>query len=149
MSVISLYGASEFSANQADYPAEFGPQGMQAITVQKEAVIQKNKRVKAQPQKQRVKKKEVVKVSVKVKATGYERARKVYGKKVVKVNTLNEAKKIAKGRKDLVVFDKVKKSIYSNSLRKKFDLSELVIMLQLDKRADGEVVYNIYFFKKG
>ena len=145
MSVITLYGASEFSANQADYPAEFGSKGTQGTTVHKETVVKKSKIVKSQSQKKRVQKKQVLKA----KATGYERARKAYGKKVVQVATLDEAKKIAKSRKDLIVFDKSKGTIVSNSLNGLFNKSKLVIMLKVNKRRDGEILYNFYFFKKG
>ena len=152
LGALSLYGASEFSTSRGDYTAEFSVKTTQTVTVKQEKTVKKSakttSRVKVQKSTPK-KKQEVQHSTTKVKLSGYERAKKVFGDKVVEVATLEDAKKLAKSRKDLVVFDKAKATTVSNRLSKLFKKSEFVIMLKVDKRADGEILYNIYFFKKG
>ena len=137
LSILTLMQAGEFSTNSASYAPEFFQ------------VTQQESSVNPTTNKKKSVKKIEKKKPIKAKSTGYERARKTYGRKVVEVSTLDDAKKMAKSRKDLVVFDKSKGTIVSSSLSALFNKSKLVIMLKVNKRGDGEILYNIYFFKKG
>ena len=139
LSVISLYGASEFSINRADYVSEFSIEFTQVKAVKETTVIKKSRI----PTKKQV----VKKSSSKQKLNGYERAKKTYGNKVVIVNSKKEAKALLNKRKNLKPIEKLKLVLVNKTLTYKFEKADFIIMIPAKTRADKEVLYTIYFFK--
>ena len=147
-SVITLYGASEFSVNKATYASEFSETSaqvpVQSARAKEIPISHKSQNAENTSRQNKVKKEQ----QAKQKLNGYQRAKRIYGEKIVEVSTIGEAKKLAKSRNDLVTFEKVKSTTVSSRLSDTFEKSSFVIMMKVDKRGDGEIIYNIYFFKK-
>ena len=146
-SVATLYGMGEFATGADAYPSEFS----QSRLVQKQ--VQINKKTAKDKQKQAEKIAPVVSMTPKSKPkvkllSGYEQARKELGAKVLKVESKDEAKKIVKKRNDIVPMLKLNSIVYNNHSQNKMKEASLVIMMPLQKRPDGQMMYTVYLFKR-
>ena len=147
---LSLYGTSEFSVNPADYSAEFSTEATQNATTVKDVTVPSSQKKEEKKNVHTSQKKEEVNEGVvEPKLSGYILAQSMYGKKVVQAKDSTEAKKLAKSKSGIVPYAKLEQVVFSKQLDAKFKKATFIIMMPKKTRDNGEILYTIYFFKKG